>query len=308
MEYSSDQRSWPAVLAVAAQQHGVVSHTQMRLRGYSAGAIKRLVARGFLHPCAVGAYAVGRPDLTRLGRLAAAVIVCGPDALISHASAAWLWAISARWEALVHLSTSRKVVREGIVAHRRYALRPEERTSHRGVPVTSPARTLADIALVLPPTLLERAVNDADKHNIIRVDDLREELGRMRGPGVARLRTILDAATFTLTDSELERRFLPISDAAGLPRPLTQQRVCGRRVDFFWPALGLVVETDGLRYHRTPASQAHDLERDHLLAAAGIERLRFSHSQVAYDPRRVQRVLAAVGRRLVNQVRPGDRK
>lgn len=301
MRYPSNQPSWRAVLEIAAVQNGVVGQAQLRLIGFSARAVKRLIAKGLLHPCSAGAYAVGRPDLTELGQLSAAVLVCEPDACVSHRSAAWLLGVSTTFPRMIEVSTNRKVVRNGIVAHRRYALGAGERTVERGIAVTSPARTLADLSLCLPVAELERAINHADRIDLIHPPELRDELDAMRGPGVPRLRRVLDARTFTLTDSELERLLLPIAAAAGLPPPLTQRLVCGRRADFFWPDLGLVVETDGLRYHRTAASQSNDLERDHRLAAAGIERLRFSHAQVAHDPRRVERILRAVARRLVTQ-------
>jgi very-short-patch-repair endonuclease len=105
----------------------------------------------------------------------------------------------------------------------------------------------------------------------------------------------------TLTDSELERLFLPIANAAGLPKPLTRHRLHGYRVDFFWPKLGLVVETDGLRYHRTPATQTRDRERDQLLTAAGLTVLRFTHAQVRYQPKRVQTRLASTAKRLMRR-------
>lgn len=115
---------------------------------------------------------------------------------------------------------------------------------------------------------------------------------------MAIVRDTLDRRTFTLTDSELERLFLPIALRAGLPLPLTQQRVNGFRVDFHWPELGLVVETDGLRYHRTPAQQAKDRLRDQAHAAAGLTPLRFTRAQVRFEPDHVGRTLAAVAERL----------
>ncbi len=100
---------------------------------------------------------------------------------------------------------------------------------------------------------------------------------------MAKLRTLLDRRAFTLTDSALERRFKPIARAAGLPEPFTQQWVNGFRVDFFWPDLGLVVEIDGLRYHRTPAQQARAHVRDQTHLASGRLPLRFTHAQVTYE-------------------------
>jgi very-short-patch-repair endonuclease len=104
---------------------------------------------------------------------------------------------------------------------------------------------------------------------------------------------ILDRRTFRLTKEELERRFLPLARKAGLPVPLTGQWVNDFEVDFYWPDLGLVVETDGLRYHRTPAEQARDRLRDQAHTAAGLTQLRFTHEQVRYEPGHVVRILAA---------------
>ena len=117
-------------------------------------------------------------------------------------------------------------------------------------------------------------------------------------PGVLPLRRLLDRHTFRLTDSELERRFLALVARSGLSTPLTRQHVNGFRVDFLWPDLGLVVETDGLRYHRTPAQQARDRIRDQAHAAAGLTALRFSHAQVRYEPDRVRETLTSVAARL----------
>ena len=101
-----------------------------------------------------------------------------------------------------------------------------------------------------------------------------------------------------LTDSALERLFLPLARRAGLPPPSAGQIVNGYKVDFYWPDFGLVVETDGLRYHRTPAQQAKDRLRDQAHATAGLTHLRFTHAQVRYEPGHVQETLAAVMRRL----------
>ena len=125
-----------------------------------------------------------------------------------------------------------------------------------------------------------------------------------RRPGVTALRRTLDRRTFRLTDSELERRFLPIVRRLGLPLPETGRRVDGFKVDFFWPDLGLVVETDGLRYHRTPAQQARDRLRDQAHLAAGRTPLRFTHAQVRFDPGHVQSTLGKIVRRLLAGDRP----
>ena len=121
----------------------------------------------------------------------------------------------------------------------------------------------------------------------------------MRGePGAGKVLQLLDRQVFRLTDSELERRFLSLVRSASLPIPQTRVLVNGYRVDFFWPRLGLVVETDGLRYHRTPAQQARDRRRDQVHTAAGLTTLRFTHAQVRFKPPEVREVLIRVVRRL----------
>lgn len=170
---------------------------------------------------------------------------------------------------------------------------------HLGIPVTSPVCTLIDIALRLNRAQLEAAINEADRRDLIDPEKLRSRLERLGGfPGVAFLRETLDRRTFKLTRSELERRFLPIARAAGLPPPETGRGLNGFKVDFFWPNLGLVVETDGLRYHRTPAQQTRDRLRDQAHTAAGLTPLRFTHAQVRFEPDHVKTTLASVAQRL----------
>jgi hypothetical protein len=136
-------------------------------------------------------------------------------------------------------------------------------TTYRGIPITSPTRTLIDIAVRLDREPLEAAINEADKLDLCDPEELRSALDGAAGqPGVRALRTVLDRRTFTLTDSELERRFMRIVRGLGLAQPATGVWVNGFKVDFHWPDLGLVVETDGLRFHRTPAEQARDRLRD----------------------------------------------
>ncbi len=159
--------------------------------------------------------------------------------------------------------------------------------------------TLIDLATRLDRAGIERMVNEADKRDLADPESLRSALGAYRGRrGVARLREVLDRRTFRLTDSELERRFLSLAGNAGLAPPQTRQRLNGFRVDFFWPELGLVVETDGLRYHRTPAQQARDRVRDQAHTAAGLTSLRFTHAQVRFDADHVRATLEAVSCRL----------
>jgi very-short-patch-repair endonuclease len=248
-----------------------------------------------------GVYAVGRPQLDRHGTWMAAVLACGPTAALSHASAAALWQIADREgadpEVSVPASLSRR--RPGIVVHRRYALDAATTTVHLNIRVTKPARTILDLATTIPRRGLEAAIAEADKRDLIDFEALRAAVADLAGlPGVRALRAALDRDTYSRTDSELERRFLALARRSGLPRPLTQVLVDGRRVDFFWPELGLVVETDGLRYHRTPAQQAEDRRRDQAHTAAGRTVLRFTHAQVVREPQATRATLLAVARRL----------
>jgi very-short-patch-repair endonuclease len=248
-----------------------------------------------------GVYAVGRSELTSQGRWMAAVLSCGPAAVLSHDSAAALWMIRQPSSDPIHVTVRGSAGRRrpGIVVHRRPALVTSEVTRHHGIAVTTPACTLIDIAPRLEEGQLEAAINEADKRDLVHPDELRLALGEVRPrPGVRLLRDVLERPIFTLTDSELERRFLPIARKAGLGAPQTGHHVNGFKVDFYWPDLGLIVETDGLRYHRTPAQQAKDRLRDQAHAAAGLTPLRFTRAQVWFQPEHVQTTLAAVARRL----------
>jgi hypothetical protein len=286
---------------LARNQHGVVSSDQLQEIGYTRQAIHHRIRTGRLHPLHRGVYAVGRAHVTDHGRWMAAVIACGDGTVLSHSSAAALWRIG--WEngALVELSLpglSRRS-RPGLQIHQRPSLEERDLTRESGIPVTTPIQTLIDMSLRLDRPGVERMINEADKYSLTHPPQLRRALDARAGErGVARLRRILDRRTFRLTKEELERRFLPLAGKAGLPVPLTGRFVNEFEVDFYWPDLGLVVETDGLRYHRTPAEQARDRLRDQAHTAAGLTPLRFTHEQVRYEPEHVTRILAQTASRL----------
>jgi very-short-patch-repair endonuclease len=291
----------PSTWAFAARQHWVVTRGQLLELGFSPRAIKHRVATGRLYPVWRGVYAVGRPELTREGIWMAAVLSCGPQAALSHASAAALWEIRPDVRGDIEVVVPARVARcrPGIVVHRRQGAGAPQITRHRGIPVTSVVCTLVDLAPRLRRDQLEAAVNEADKRDLTDPEALRSGVDRLAGrDGVAVLRRVLDRRTFRLTDSALERRFLPLARRAGLPSPQTGRLVNGFTVDFYWPELRLVVETDGLRYHRTPAQQTRDRVRDHAHTAAGLTCLRFTHAQVAYESDHVEATLAAVVHRL----------
>jgi very-short-patch-repair endonuclease len=168
-----------------------------------------------------------------------------------------------------------------------------------GIPVAHPVQTLIDLTTELRILQVERAVNEADKLDLVDPETLRRALdGYVGMPGVKALRTMLDRHTFRLSDSDLEVLFRPLALAADLPVPLTKHWVLGYEVDFWFPDHGLVVETDGLRYHRTASQQARMVKRDQKHTAAGLRVLRFTHWQVAHAAdevtdllRRIRRVL-----------------
>jgi len=231
----------------------------------------------------------------------AAVLACGPGAVLSHLTAAVLWGIRPRagTQIEVLVPAGRAPSRRGIRVHRRATLTDKDVTERQGIPVTTPVCTLIDIAPRLTKGQAEAAINEADGLDLIDPEQLRRALDDHPGRrGVRPLRQLLDRLTFVLTTTELERIFVPIACRAGLPKSETQLWVNGFKVDFYWPELGLVVETDSLRYHRTAAQQATDRRRDQAHAAAGLTPLRFTHAQVAYQPAYVEATLKAVARRL----------
>jgi hypothetical protein len=283
-------RAWK----LAGRQHGLVTRQQLLMLGFGTRSIEHRVQRGRLHPVARGIYAVGWPGLNQKRRWMAAVLAGGSEAALSHRSAAALWEIGSEQDSRIDVSVRRRceLRRRGLRIRGRPALTPEDIWSRDDIPVTSPARTLVDLTTELGPVAVERAVNNADKRDLINPEALRTALERYTGePGVRVLRDLLDRLTFRLSDSDLEIFFRPIAAAAKLSPPVSKQFVNGFEVDFFWPDLGLVVETDGLRYHRTPSSQARDALRDRTHVIAGMSPLRFTHYEIRYEPRKVRSAL-----------------
>jgi very-short-patch-repair endonuclease len=298
MTHQTPQHPRKVARSLAGRQHDVIERGQLLGLGFGPEWIKHRVATGRLHPMFRGVYAVGRPNVGQLGWWMAAVLSCGPHAALSHGSAAALWGILPVAAGEIHVSVPTDRRRPGIVVHRR-PLPATELARRRNIPVTGPVRTLIDLAADLDRDDLEHAINAADKLGLVSPERLRRELeSRPGSTGVPHLRRTLDIRTFTMTDTQLERRLLPIVRRVGLPLPKTQVYVNGFRVDFYWPDLGLVVETDGLTYHRTPAEQARDRLRDQVHTAAGLTVLRFTRAQVRFEPRHVETILAAVARRL----------
>jgi very-short-patch-repair endonuclease len=289
------QSLWPQVLELARRQHGAVARRQLRALGLSEHAIDWALAAKRLHRTEWrGVYVVGRPEVTRVGRLRAALLTCGDEAVLVDDTAGGLWRIWKPRDRDIHLSVPagrKRRGRKGIVVHRR-ALPRKDITRERGIPVTTPIRTMIDLAARADRDEAERLINAADARNLLRADTLRERLNHYAGtPGTRLLTEILDRDTFVLTESELERLFLPLAREAGLPKPTSQKRFGPHRVDFWFEELNLVVECDSLRYHRTPLQQRRDRERDHTHLLARRKHLRLLHHQIKHEPELVVRLL-----------------
>ena len=262
-----------AVAQIAARQHGVATSTQLMAAGLSAPAIRRRRASGRIHRIHRGVYAVGHPALSNEGRWLAAVLACGPGAVLSHRSAAELWGLLAPSRGDIHVtipSGSGRKRRRGIQLHRSPSLPSAARTFRNGIPVTVTARTLHDLRPSVPPELSRRALRQA------------EFLGLPTG----------ELATDG-TRSELERDFLRLCRRYRLPLPEVNVRVGRFTVDFLWREQRLVVEIDGYAAHRGRRAMEDDRERELELRRRGLEIRRFtSHlirgraAQVATDLRR----------------------
>jgi very-short-patch-repair endonuclease len=278
----------PGIAVVAGRQEGVVSYAQLRALGLSASGIDRRVRSGRLHLVHRGVYAVGHPRLTWRGRLWAAVLATGGPgrAAISHRSAAALWQfapIPAGRIEVTTLLTSHTTA--ALHIHRARSL--EATTDDEGLPLTTPARTLLDLADVLTPHRLERACHQAEYRRLLDMKAIDELIARSPGRRTRKLRTALATlarAEPAITRNKLEERFLELVAHAGLPRPRVNTLVEGHEVDFFWPDLRLVVETDGRDAHLTPTAFEDDRRRDGDLVVAGHRVLRLTRRQVFGDP------------------------
>jgi hypothetical protein len=278
---------WRAIGQLAESQGGVVGHEQLRALGLGNEAIKRRIAAGWLLVHHRTVYAVGHRVLGPEGSWWAAVLACGPTAVLSHASAAHAWDIRRSATARVHVTIADRSGRRrpGIAIHRPRALPADEVTTMPGgLPITTPARTLIDIAAdrTLRGRSLERAIDGAELGAHVDWADVARLIDRYpRRAGVPALRSTLELYTPASVDtrSRLEEIMLGICARHGIPRPQTNVVVEGRVRDFYWPHARLVVEADGYRWHRSPGAFNDDRERDTELALAGYERLRFTYDQ-----------------------------
>jgi len=270
---------------IAARQHGVVARRQILALGVDTDFIARQLVAGRLHPVHLGVFAVGHAALTFRGRWMAAVLAGGEAALLSHVSAALLWELVDRGTALIHIviADGGSRSRPGLVIHRTRRLPPEHRTERDGIPVTTPHRTLLDLAGTLPPERLRFAAEAADRAGLLNVRDLAAECEAWHGrKGIGALRSIVleQRGAVQRTKSPPEARFLRLCLRRGLPEPLVNTGLHGYEVDFHWPEAGLVVEIDTFTYHRSWAQRQRDLRRDANLKSRGVEVLRLTPEMV----------------------------
>jgi very-short-patch-repair endonuclease len=264
---------------MATAQHGVIAVRQLMTLGYTRSQIRRRVEGGRLLRVHRGVYAVGHSRLTRRGTWMAAVLACGPDALLSHRSAGALWGIirPASLPPDVTVPGARHQ-RPGPRLHSARGLTAADRAIREGIPLTGLPRTLLDLATVLRPDRLERAIEEAERLELFDLRAIDQLLAGCRGRrGVARLRAALsNYREPAFTRSELERRFLELVKAAGLPRPSANAWVEGHEVDALWWRERLVVELDGYEFHRTRAAHERDRRRDEELSLSGYQVIRLT--------------------------------
>jgi hypothetical protein len=287
-----------AIAELATRQHGVVSRAQLRDLGVADSAIGYRVARGRLHRVHQGVFAVGHRLLTARGRWSAAVLACGPGAVLSHASAAALWELRPSAAAYVDVTIRRtgRLTRPGIRIHRPRTSPPGERTVHDGIAVTTPARTILDMAAQLSPTRLNRLLDQAEILELTDYPSL-DAIARAHPGhhGAAKLHRAVAShcAGTTVTKRELEIRFLELCRTHGLPAPLVNEDVAGLEVDFHFPHVRLAIETDGWAFHKTRHAFENDRRRDATLTLAGYRTLRFTHRQIAREPAAVAATILA---------------
>jgi very-short-patch-repair endonuclease len=264
-----EQSAPPDVLIarIAANQHGVVTYEQLRRAGLSGAAINRRVAAGRLHRIHRGVYAVGHAGLSRRGEWKAATLALAPVAFLSHRSAAELWGMLRGTRSVIHItvaSRSGRCSRDGIHIHRPRSLPPPARLIRDGIPITSPARTIADLRRSESAATVRRAIREAELARL--------PLGDIRSDG---------------TRSDLERAFLRLCRRYRIPEPMVNAPLGRYTVDFLWPRERLVVEVDSYLFHSGRQAFRDDRDRDVDLALRGITVLRFADTRIDDDARGV---------------------
>ncbi len=292
-----------AAAELASRQHGVVSVTQLRALGFPYSTIHDRALTGRLYKIHKGVYAVGRPDLPPKGRWMAAILACGPGAVLSHASAAALHGIRPSAATRIDVTVPRPYMpsRPGIRGHRRTALTAPDLTEVDGLPVTAVPRTLLDLATILTEPQLERACEQAVLEGVFDLIAMSDLLRRSHGHrGVRRLRCVLGHGDLgsDVPASGLERRFRELCEGGGLPPPeINRYLLLGdsyHKVDFLWRSQRVVIEVDSDRYHSTGWQRRRDAERDALLRAHGYRAARVTEEEIEHRPKEATTTAAAL--------------
>lgn len=285
-----------ALPKLAERQHGIVSIRQLTgPLGYSRSAVYRLVSAGHLHRVHPGVYAVGHTHLSTQGKCLAAVLTCGPEALLSHVSAAWLWDLTKTSPLPASVSTPlHRRSRPPIRIHEARSLAAADRALRDGIPVTSLSRTLLDLAASVRFDWLEKMVEQSEERGLFDLRAVEDLLERTVGHhGHKRLRRAISLyQPSSFTRSGLEKRWLELVLAAGLPQPRTNYVEHGFELDCYWPEYRFAVELDVFETHGTRAAFERDRKRQEDLLLAGITMTRVTGPRLEREPDAVVRRVA----------------
>lgn len=289
MTASMDER----IAALAGRQHGVVTRSQLLTMGVTRRMVDSRLRAKRLLPLHRGVYRLGTlrgPLQPERAREMAAVLACGPGAVLSHRSAAWIWELLPRPVAGASVDVTvpnrARPLRPGIRSRSSTDLSPDETTVRGGIPVTTPGRTLRDLTTAIGFRDLGRATARAERRKLIDADDLQILAARQEGrPGAVLLRALASGKESpAFTRSEAEERFLDLVRRGGLPTPKTNVPVQGHEVDALWRDEGLAVEVDGFGFHDSRTAFENDRLRDAELAAVGIRTMRVTWRQIVDKP------------------------
>jgi very-short-patch-repair endonuclease len=272
------ENALPSVSELARRQWGVVTREQLIERGMGTRGISDWVRDGRLHRLHRSIYAYGHDRLRIEGRWLGAVLACGPGAVLSHRSAALLWEIRQSGSGLVDVtvpSQNGRRERAGIRIHRSARLGAEQVTAQRAIPVTTLARTLLDLADVLHPQALRRAITEAEYRGRFDLTSLIAVVQNNPGRRGAKVMRAAEQAGHR-TRSPLEDRFLAFVDRWRVEEPESNVWLEGYEVDFLWRRVRLVVELDGAAEHGTRAAVRRDRRRDRVLWRAGFRTMRLT--------------------------------
>ncbi len=292
-------REWE-LAELARRQHGVVTTAQLEALGFVRTTIAHWAKVGRLHRLHRGVYALGHTALTWDAHCLAAVLA-RPGSVASHRTAAWIHGLLRYRPEKIHLTapTRQRAKRDFVVHFAR--LEPEDRCLVDGIPVTSPARTVLDLAAKEPRQKLDRLLERANERRLLDRRRFEALAARAGGhPGRAKFATALAAyrPEPAVLRSDLEKRFRRLVIRAGLPRPQTNVVVEGYELDAYWETEGFAVELDVYATHGSPRSFEADRERADDLLLAGIELIRVTNVRLDREPREtVVRVAAHLARR-----------